>query len=313
MPSKKRKSRSLPLFILFAIFLAMLGMVFLLNKDDSEQTRVENGPFFKNFDRGQVSRILIQRPPSEMVHLVKTDKQWLVDTPVNYPADDSLIEKAFNILSSLSGGTLVSQNPEKQEEMGVSDASGLAVTFFKEDGEVVLDFFLGNRGPIFQSQYVRMAGKNEVYLFPVGLDFYFDKAEWRDKSILNILPDDMSEFAIKSPSGKMAYVRSDAQWKIKKDDGTLEAVPDVEKVNSLVTDISGLSGLSFAENDAASAIDFENRADATKLWVKTRQDAVYTVYFVRENDTVYAKRADGIAVFTIGEAAYDALLNMLLF
>ena len=129
----------------------------------------------------------------------KEGDAYKIVKPMAYPADKDAAKLAFEGLTKVDFGNIVSDQKSRQSEFELGD-DGLRVTVKK--GETVLaDLRVGKTTN--QMTMVRVEGKNEVWSTSGIFKYQFDKdtTAWRDKSIISFDEKDAEKLQLATKSG----------------------------------------------------------------------------------------------------------------
>jgi hypothetical protein len=199
--------------IILAAVAALLVLIALLStRTERKHETLDSGPIFPNLKAETLGKIVLTGS-AKTVELVKQGEKWLVATEGNYPADAQAMDRLIEKLPLLDRKYLRSRNPEMQQTFEVSDSSGIEVLLADAAGQEVARFRMGKNGPDFRSQYVRPAGREEVYLIPESLKSLFDpgRQTWRDKTILSFPTDKVKQLEMYAAGTPPVVVVKDDQ------------------------------------------------------------------------------------------------------
>jgi hypothetical protein len=128
--------------IAFAV-LGVLALVTLRRPEKGEAASDRQRPLTK-LDPAALDTIEVTRGGAKTV-VKKEGAKFKVTEPVAYAADDFACKTAFDALTSLSLGDLVSENKAKHAEFEVDDAKGihLVAKSSAQGGKVLADFVVG--------------------------------------------------------------------------------------------------------------------------------------------------------------------------
>lgn len=166
-----------------------------------------------------------------------------------YKADVEKISDVLEKLSQLKTLSLVSSNPEKRSVYGVGELAK-RVKLFDNSGAILADLLIGKSGTEVFSTYVRINGKDDVFLVEshIGATIPADIMSWRDKTIWDIAPDEIAKISVKRPKendDSFIIVKDpeDSFWYLG-DVGGMEL--DGKKVGGFVDKIKDLDASRFA-------------------------------------------------------------------
>jgi len=249
------------------------------------------------FEPAAVDRIVIVGDDDQQVTLVKQDGQWRLPDYHALPADGNKVKQALDNLADLRGGWPVADTSAARARFEVdADRFQRRITLF--DGETELGQLYLGTSPGFRKIHARAAGADEV--FAVAFNSYqapADPAAWLDKQLLQpggqISAIESSDFAVAKQEGK---------WRPKSGADDLSVVD--EKIQALVSDLTGLRALEAADDAVAeklAARDPDHR-------LKIEADGIPLEYrFYAEGEDRFVIR-DGIArPFKIAKSDYERL------
>lgn len=305
---KKKKRSFSSTYIALGIFFLLLLLVFFLERPRSENEVRPNVPIFSTSD---VAQIELKKGTENTVFL-NENGVWMVKMAtavVPYPANNDAVEMLLNTIPDLSSGKLASKNSEKHASLGVDETSGIVVTFSSADQKILLRFIVGNQGPTFNSSYFRIDASNETFLLQDNLRSTFDKAEWRDTTIVAVKKEDIRALTIRSGDAKTLRLSKDGEvWKLLEPE---EFEVDVNAIDPLLSSLSSLHGLNFVDDETAlSGMDLETSLKVLKVWIQDTSESGITLYFIEgeeglDQGKIYAKRADKSEIFSVSASTRD--------
>lgn len=155
----------------------------------------------------QADRIVMARPTDTVVVAKGQNGTWQTE---GAPVSPQAIEDFFAALAdSTAPSELVAESAASHERMGVDSAKAKRLTV-SGGGTVLLELWLGNRGPDFEGYYVRRPNEDAVYLYHGRLPALADQrvADWRDKVIARLAPDSIAAIEV---------VRGRQTWRVKRE------------------------------------------------------------------------------------------------
>jgi hypothetical protein len=131
--------------------------------------------------------------------LKKEGDAYKIVKPMAFPADKDAAKLAFESLTKIEFGNIVSDQKSRQGEFELGD-DGLRVTVKKGDA-VVADLRVGKTTN--QMTMVRLEGKDEVWSTSGIFKYQFDKdtTGWRDKSITSFDEKDAEKLQVTTKNG----------------------------------------------------------------------------------------------------------------
>ena len=199
--------------IILAALAAVLVLIALLSlRGERKRETLASGPIFTGLTAEAAGRIVLVGE-TKTVELFQQDDQWRVASEGNYPADAQAMQRLVETWPHFDRKHLRSRNPEMQPTFEVDDSAGIEVTVSDAAGQELAHFRMGKNGPDFRSQYIRPAGKDEVYLIPDPLKSLFDpgRQTWRDKTIFAFGTDKVKQLEIRAAGAPPVVIVKDDQ------------------------------------------------------------------------------------------------------
>ncbi|MBI5476091.1 MAG: DUF4340 domain-containing protein [Ignavibacteriales bacterium] len=199
--------------LLVAIFVILVVIVILLLPSSSDREISYQLPIAEvKVDSAAVVKIEIIQPKINVV-LENIGGKWEVTSPLRAQADPVAVAQLLNGFSQFKVGSLISSNPDKQKLFQV-DSSGTRLTLTDRNGKVT-SLIIGKMGPSFSELYFRLPESKDVYLGE-GVDTWnVNKSvrDWRDKSILKILSETISDITIGIGMKEYSFKRESDSWR----------------------------------------------------------------------------------------------------
>ncbi len=234
----------------------------------------------------------------------KDDDRWRIVEPFPVNVDVTEVVSLSSSLANLEVQRVVAEPGDAPdlEAFGLAEPA-IEVGFTTTDGtgERLL---VGGRSPAGNDLYATVAGSNRVFLISGFLDTTFDQTTFdlRDKSILDIIRDEVDSLEISGPEVAVRLRKADGEWSLA---SPIEARADLGVTDGLVGRLS---------NGRMSAIEAES-ADAEALGPYGLDDPRLTVTVglgssaatlllggTAPEGTVYARDGARDLVFTIDES-----------
>ena len=278
---------------ILAVLLVVWGGLSLLRRARADRPEGFDLP---HFNRAEVDTILVTRGDTT-VRLVRKGAGWMVN---QYTAVTASVKEFLDALADTAATSeLVARSASSHERLGVDSVKGKRVAA-KAGAKALVTYVVGNRGPNWESAYVRRPGANDVYLLKGRLAELAERKvdDWRDKHLASVEPDSVGEIEV--TRGKTNYLlkRDGKAWKFK--DG---AETDSAAVASLLGQFKSLDAAGFATPAQADSADFVKperrvrlaRAGGRPLLQLTIDSAGYN-YWVRKDTLSTVYRMDSWAV-----------------
>lgn len=197
---------------------------------------IDGTRLLKNGDQWRAEEIQTQ-----MGEQIPEKKEFL---GVNYKGNKEKIEKILNKIKKLEAKNFVSENPEKQVIYQVGKL-GKHVKIYKENGDVLANFYIGKNGDTPFISYVRREGEDEVYLATVSDEpregiiqlgeninglMPADVMSWRDKTIWSVVPNSVEELDIQLGKKELFKI-------VNKDDEAMNKIfPFIKEMSTMETE-----------------------------------------------------------------------------
>ncbi len=220
--------RTLTLLLIF--FLVSAGLYFYLQHQGpagAKSTLVRLGQ--KEWQKASVIEIRYQ---NQGFRLVKEGGRWLVEDGFPRPAKEDLVTSLLKELSDLYGEPRA-KGKKYFSRFKVDRKNALEIVL-KEGDRVLATILVGKRGPQWESSFVRLASKEEIYLVPVNLLAKFEI--WADNPVA---PEakvfvDHTVLDLKAKDLKRLVFQDEISWELeKKKEGFLFTQGDKSRKLSL--------------------------------------------------------------------------------
>lgn len=295
--------------ILFGLFIILLVFVYLFEGPLSEQARkkAKGVPvMFPGFAKDAAAKIAVKSAGKEVVLEKKADA-WLINGTDGFTADPRAVTTALETIAGFKRENIASKNPDKQNIFEVTPDKGIEVKVFDAGDTVLAHFYIGKTGPDFFSNYVRKEGSNEV-LQVAAITSTFDKTveNWRDKTIFNFPSDMATRLSLKTAGEEIVLEKNDKdEWRMVKPE---EAKVKQEVVNTMITTLSSLNALGFAEDyDTAKYGIDKPQLTATIILKDQIEQKLHIGKKNEEKAQYYAKSEAKKTIFLIGKYQFDTI------
>jgi hypothetical protein len=244
--------------------------------------------------------------------LKKEGDTYKIVKPLAYPADKDAAKLAFEALTKIDFGNIVSDQKSRQSEFELGE-DGLRVKVKK--GETVLaDMRVGKTTN--QMTMVRLEGKDEVWSAAGFFKYQFDKdtAGWRDKSITTFDEKEAEKLQITAKGGSKIVLSRPAprdagpapEWQV------VESSVKVEPFDKTVASGVASQLATWKANDFAdSAKSEETGLDAPELTItvslKGGKQQTVLVGKKKGDEDFYVKSADSPQVFLVKKYNLDRI------
>lgn len=302
----------------------VVGLGLLLVLVPKQQDRLERGSatpdvILPGINGQTVETIRIDRPNKARITLTKAENEWRIEVPGEgtFPAESRNIEDLFKLMSESRVVKLISSNPEKFGTFDVDADRGIVVAFLAGGERKLGEIVIGKLAFNFRSNYVRIAGANEVYELGGDLRRLVDRdaGDWRDRTLIRIEPAQVNEieFFNEYTEKPLTIRRSpDGPWGFHAPDDPVmdKNAAVVSEVNKLVNQFAVIIARSVA--DTASAADLASYGlEPPKATIKVTEASgkVTLIKFgmKSKDDTYPAMREGSSSVYFVPQWIYDTL------
>ncbi|MEP0827455.1 MAG: DUF4340 domain-containing protein [bacterium] len=275
-----------------------------VEKSEMSGKTIEN---FLKLDPSQVDRIILQQSQNRY-EFELNDGRWYLRDSRNRPADSMAIKSLLTAAAEMKVGTIVSQNPERQQEFMVDSLNGNLAQFYT--GERLLSqIIIGKMSPDFSSSYVRIPGSSEVYLAAGQLSFNFSRqrSQWLDRTILSLKPENINEVEFIYPDRAYRIKRDSTRWLVAKKPYADAVEADSMKTAAFVNRLSRLSASEFPTADESGSVSFQ----APLLTVRvTSADSLYQLEFAssrQDSLRFFCRRVEPDDTLIVSKANFESL------
>ncbi|HWP39249.1 MAG TPA: DUF4340 domain-containing protein [Gemmatimonadales bacterium] len=281
--------------VALAVLVFLWGAVEIFSTDSDELT----GDFaLPSVGPADVDTVRLARPNDTLL-LVKQDSMtWTVN---GFDASTDAVKQLFDAVSKATVAELAAQSPASHGRMGVDSAKGKRLTFVR-GGEAVDELIVGERGPGWTGAYVRRPGQDDVYLVRGELPTVADKMleDWRDKRIVSIEPDSVTEVRVERRRGPYTLRRVEHGWQI----GT--AAADTGEVRRMLDQWRNLQAAGFATKEQEDSTDF--RRPDRKVTILGKRGPLLELALDSAAYWWWGKKSDGKYVYRIESWRMDQLM-----
>ena len=262
-----------------------------------------------NVDSDDIDSLAVTAGNGDRTVIEKDGDRWRIVEPFPVNVDVTEVVSLTSSLANLEMQRVVAEPEDTPdlEAFGLAEPS-IAVGFTTVDG-VDARLLIGERSPAGNDLYATVAGSNRVFLVSGFLDTTFDQTTFdlRDKSILDIIRDQVDSIEIAGPDLEVRLRKADGEWSLV---SPIEARADLAVTDGLV----GRLG-----NGRMAAIETESAdADALGPWGLDDPRLTVTVGLgssaatlllgdTSPAGTVYARDGARELVFTVDESLASEL------
>ena len=250
-----------------------------------------------------------------LIELNKNDGAWKISQPLSDRADETAISQLLATVTNLQHDSKIefpaAQSQERLKEFGVNE-SDLRLKFKTADGKEI-ELIVGNDSAIEGKVYVRVNGKNSVYVVRNALrNLLTKKAEdFRDKKLSDTPPSLITKVNVRTPEGEFELEHKSGHWEFIK---PLRARAADQKVNDLLAAVLSARVSQFLdETPTPEQALTEPRATVTMSVEGQKEPVVLqlgaTPSGENNKDKSFAKLSSRAAVTVLSNSSTDPLVK----
>jgi hypothetical protein len=284
----------------FAV-IAILAIVVQRQPEKGERTGAGQRPI-PVINAGDVDTLDVTKD-GKTATIKKEGDKYTVTAPVNYPADANAAKEAFDGLSKVSFGSIVTDQPGKQGEFEIDDAKAIHVVA-KKGPTMVADFLLGKQ--LGNGAAFRLPGKNEIWQASNLPRWAFDRdvASWREKSITTFNATDVETLTIKNKAAGSISLKKDGEgkWSVVSSSTPIDTL-DGTTADGVISTMTGWKAADFADGAKLAEVGLENPHNTVVIGLKGGKTLTALLGNKKSDgkgdEDTYVKLADGPQVFTV--------------
>ncbi len=261
------------------------------------------------FDRDQVDRLELTRNDGNVI-AAKTDDQWTLEAPWNVRADSSALESLVTRLQTAQMKSIVAEGNDEidLEAYGLADPS---TTVTLGAGSTRATLALGNAalsGDLYGHDLAR------AIVFSTKLNLLDDVTkpaiDYRRKDVFDFRSWNASRLALTRSDSTIVFEKTVdgdedvATWRRVEPAGEV----DDEKMQALLSRLSGLRAASFADSRQGTGLDAASLTVDAQFDDGNKQERML---FSKVQDIVYAAADEDASPATIDVSEYDEVLSAL--
>ena len=244
------------------VLLALWGVSELLSRHSD---RTVGQRLYAPLPESRTDSIVIARE-TDTVRLAKHPGYWAVN---GHRASPLEVEGFFKQLADSTPPEIAGESKAVHERMGLDSIKGRFVRVYS-GGKPVIELVVGQRGPDYQSSYVRKPAEDRVYLRLGPFAGYVDRGvdDWREHRMANIPKDSARRVDVTRHARRYSLVRKDGKWQFA-DGQPADSVLTQRLLNSL----SPANATGFASAEEAKKISFQ-KPDLRVVVIGTHNDTL---------------------------------------
>lgn len=240
--------------------------------------------------------------------LEKSGEQWVVASQGSFRADAEAVNALFQKVATIEAGNVVSKSREKRTLFEV-DTTGIQIEIRGAGDALLADFVIGKSGPDFQSNYVRPADADEIYLSGELIRSAFDKGRrgWRDRKILSFAPEDATGLRYAMGDTVLALTKEpDGVWSVEGDASLAGRAPIIDGV---LRTLSRYMTDDFADSVAADTAGFAPPARTIDVFFANGSPQRIEVGALKSPTQYWLRRGDQEMIYVVSKGRVESLFK----
>ncbi len=170
----------------------------------TDQPTIDGFP--SGIERDAITSIEITRPNEDPVRLERGEHGWRLSAPVEARADQTSVDSALDKLAELTLESVAARSATHHEALEVDAAHGIHVIARGGERELANVWIGASRSG---NTAVRLDGQDAVGMVDGSIRFAFNREvkDWRDRTMLDVEPDQVREVAWVGPNGSFQFTR----------------------------------------------------------------------------------------------------------
>ncbi|MGD9873749.1 MAG: DUF4340 domain-containing protein [Kiritimatiellia bacterium] len=301
------------LYLLFAVVVLGLFIVFFERGSDSTQARMEQAVRAFNFDPGSVTALKVSSDNLN-IECRREKNIWIMKKPAGEPADGGAVDEFLYRLSIVGRGETITARQQTERNLKISDF-GLEqprIRIAVSDSARETVYLLGAPTALGDAVYAAEEGRPDVFTAAAGVMDILPASADRLRSRL-LFQEDRSkvrQIALHREAGFLQVERDkEGHWSLRQ---PVTGRADRSRIYEWLDELFKYEIADFTASDAGDAASYGLADSPLHLsLVFNGDDTSRTLILGRataENSgLIYARRADGSAVYTVPAALADLL------
>ncbi len=265
-----------------------------------------------------VTRISISGKGND-VTLEQRGGVWLITAPIDYPANQTLVDDLLGKVEELTTVNVVSSNSANHDLYEVGAETGVLVQLYggREGDRRLMSMYVGKMTSDFSHTFIRRFTEDDVHTASGLLSGYFNKtvSAWQDRTIFSLPVESIEQLQVVGEEVDYALAirgsipdAPEVPLVLQTEEGLAEA--DSSKAMAIVRKVAGLGASGFPEPGDPVEADWENPVimiDGRLVDGSTIEMRVCEI--PDDNNRYYIRKGGDETVFLIYRSTLDSILK----
>jgi len=240
--------RSRNLIILASVAIALGVFIYFVERHqpttDDRLERIDR--LFQELDGDAVVELELKTSHGP-VRLAKTDDEWRMVEPLDYPADVAAVKALVDAVANLDAERILPIGEVDPGDYGL-DAPVLGVTLVDSHGDR-FSLAVGDETPLGSNRAVQRRSDKKIILVPGHFVASLDKDidQWRSRDVVDLLEHDLESVEIETAEDRIKAEQGDGRWMLSE---PLIDLADPDQMRSLVSELNTLRVSEFLSDEA---------------------------------------------------------------
>jgi hypothetical protein len=246
----------------YLFLVALLLLVFILvwerHVPQPDEVQARSMRLFPGFSPGQVVRVEILPHQSPLIRLDRTNEQWFLTQPIQFPAHRDRVLEFLQTIRDLTSSTRISASEvlSQTNHLGAFGLDSPRATIVLRHGQDRIEFRVGDRAPLGSKVYLSIVGMDGLHMVNAqvldaltpGVDY------WRDPFLLRLRSQNCNRLEVRMPPPFGFSLHRDARqkWHLQK---PMTARADTTRIDLLLHELQQTTALRFLPDSARARLD----------------------------------------------------------
>lgn len=229
--------------ILFAVFLFLIAVVFLLDfmtrsKSDEEEKLI-------GLASDDVQKITFKKEDGIITFLKDEKGEWLITVPIEAKADKYEVSRLAEDFSELRLERVVEEEPEDLSKYNIPQKE---ITLWYKDKSEPLKILIGMENPLDSTFFAKREDEPRIVLIPSHLKSLMEKKvfDFRQKDIFRFETDEVKNIRLRTKKKQWEVLKTEDEWHFEK---PVKALAQKSKIDDILDSLSNLKAKEFISEE----------------------------------------------------------------